>query len=131
MTKLKRLLMNVPVLGFLALLALAAPVFAAETLGTPALPPGVTPEQAEAVRQAIQSGAPIPPEVQKALEAHPELKNQLPPDVKQKVEEKLTEKKSGAESAAKTPASETSAEAFGLLPAYDWKTSQYVGRLFL
>ncbi|MDO8739480.1 SLBB domain-containing protein, partial [Candidatus Deferrimicrobium sp.] len=86
---------------------------------------------AEAAKQAIQSGAPLSPEAQKALEAHPELKNQLPPDLKQKVEEKLAEKKSGTESAPKTPASDASPESFGLLPAYDWKTSSYVGRLFL
>ena len=127
MNSLRRLLRNVPVLGFLALLALAVPVFAADA---PALPPGVTPQQAEAAKQMIQSGAPLPPEAQKALEAHPELKNQLPPDLKQKVEEKLGEKKSGAEIPAKTPASDTSPEAFGMLPAYDWKTSLYVGRLF-
>ena len=160
MNSLRRLLRNVPVLRFgaastlavliatSALLALAVPVFSADAPGgtapapapttpfgaspggAPALPPGVTPQQAEAAKQMIQSGAPLPPEAQKALEAHPELKNQLPPDVKQKVEEKLGEKKSGAETAAKTPASETSPEAFGLLPAYDWKTSLYVGRLF-
>ena len=97
---------NVPVLGFvalLALLALAAPVFAADAPGAPALPPGVTPQQAEAARQMIQSGAPLPPEAQKALEAHPELKNRLPPDVKAKVEEKFAEKP--AEAAAKPPAS--------------------------
>ncbi|TFG59357.1 MAG: hypothetical protein E4H29_04400, partial [Deltaproteobacteria bacterium] len=116
------------VFGFLALLAtlaLAAPVFAAESLTSPALPPGVTPAQAEAARQMLQSGAPLPPEVQKAIQARPELKDQLPPDQKAKLEEKLGEK-----GAAKTPASETSPEAFGMLPAYDWRTSPYVGRLF-
>jgi polysaccharide export outer membrane protein len=146
MNSLRRLLRNVPVLRFgaastlavliatSALLALAVPVFAADAPALPpgvSLPPGVTPAQAEAAKQAIQSGAPLPPEAQKALEAHPELKDQLPPDVKRKVEEKLGEKGSRAESAAKAPASETSPEAFGMLPAYDWKTSLYVGRLFL
>ena len=152
MTKLRRLLGNVPVLRFgaastlavliatSALLALAAPVFAADAPavtapfaaspgGAPALPADITPLQAEALKQAIQSGAPLPPEVQRALE-HPELRNQLPPDVKRKVEEKLAEKKSGTESGAKTIASETSPESFGMLPPYDWRTSQYVGRLF-
>ncbi|MCR4309214.1 MAG: polysaccharide biosynthesis/export family protein, partial [Deltaproteobacteria bacterium] len=147
MTKLRRLLRNVPVLGFLALLALAPPAFAADAPGAaapapaapfaaspggaPALPPGVTPAQAEAAKQAIQSGAPLPPGAQKLLESRPDLKDQLPPDLKQKVEEKLAEKKSGAEIPPKTPGSETSPEAFGFLPAYDWKTSSYVGRLFL
>ena len=107
----------------------AAP-FAASPGGAPALPPGVTPQQAEAARRAIQSGAPLPPGAQKALEARPDLKDQLPPDLKQKVEEKLAEKGPRADSAAKTPASETTPEAFGLLPAYDWKTSSYVGHLF-
>jgi hypothetical protein len=63
MNSLRRLLTNVPVLLLLA----AAPVFAVDlpAVGPPfaaspgtalALPPGVTPQQAEAVRQAIQSG---------------------------------------------------------------------------
>ncbi len=128
---------NVPVLGFLALLAvtlavtLAVPVFAADAPGLPAgvsLPPGVTPQQAEAAKQAIQSGAPLPPGAQKLLESRPDLKDQLPPDLKAKVEEKLGEKGTGAE--GKTPASATSPEAFGMLPPYDWRTSLYVGHLF-
>ena len=155
MNSLRRLLRNVPVLRFGAAATLAVliatsallvapalfgppalavdlpavgPPFAASPGTALALPAGVTPQQAEAVRQAIQSGAPLPPEAQRALEAHPELKNQLPPDVKQKVEGKLGEK--GSESAAKTPGSDASPESFGLLPPYDWRTSQYVGRLF-
>jgi hypothetical protein len=112
MTKFLRFLRNVPVLMALA----AAPVFAADA---PTLPPGVTPQQAEAARQMIQPGVPLPPEAQKALEARPELKNQLPPDLKAKVEEKLAEKGSGG---AKPPASETSPESFGMLPVYDWRT---------
>jgi polysaccharide biosynthesis/export protein len=131
MTTLRRLLRNVPVLLLLA----AAPVFAADAptfdnVASPGLPPGVTPEQAEAVRQAIRSGAPLPPEVQKALEAHPELRNQLPPDMKQKAEGKPAGNGAGFESAAKTPAPGTSPESFGMLAPYDWRTSQYVGRLF-
>jgi len=94
------------------------------------LPPGVTPAQAEAAKQMLQSGAPLPPEAQKALEAHPELKEQLPPDLRRKVEEKLGEKAQGAESAPKPPPAETSPESLGLLAPYDWKTSPYVGRLF-
>jgi len=152
---------NVPVLGFLALLALAVPVFAADAPGgtaapnggaapalsggteapapaapfaaspggTPVLPPGVTPQQAEAAKQMLQSGAPLPPGAQKYLESHPELKDQLPPDLKQKVEEKLAEK--GGESPSKPSLPETAPESFGMLPGYDWKTSPYVGRLFL
>ena len=155
MNRLRRLLRNVPVLRFGAaatlavLIATSALLVAPALFGPPAfavdlpavgppfaaspgtalsLPAGVTPQQAEAVRQAIQSGAPLPPEAQRALEAHPELKNQLPPDVKQKIEGKLGEK--GSESAARPPGSDASPESFGLLPPYDWRTSQYVGRLF-
>jgi len=137
MTKLRRLLMNVPVLRFGVAVALAAAlaVFAAAALTTPpalaadapALPPGVTPQQAEAAKQLIQSGAPPPPEAQKALQARPDLKEQLPPDLKQKVEEKLAEKP--GESAAKKTA-ELPRETFGSLPPYDWRSSLYVGRLF-
>ena len=101
-TKLRRLLRNVPVLrleaastlavliatfallGTFVLLALAVPVFAADA---PDLPPGVTPQQVEAAKQAIQSGAPLPPDGSTA-----DLKDQLPPDLKAKVEEKLGEK---------------------------------------
>jgi protein involved in polysaccharide export with SLBB domain len=135
---LRRLLRNVPVLRFgaaAALLALAVPVFAADAppfdnVAVPGLPPGVTPEQVEAARQAIRSGAPLPPEVQKALEEHPELKDQLTPDMRQKIEGKPAEKRAAGEPAAKASAPTPSPEAFGMLPAYDWKTSQYVGRLF-
>ena len=140
MTTLRRLLGNVPVLRFgaaAALLALAIPAFAADpppfdnnNAAFPALPPGVTPQQAEAARQAIRSGTPLPPEVQKALEEHPELKDPLSPDVRRKVEGKPGENGTGVESAAKPPASVKSPEAFGMLPPYDWRTSQYVGRLF-
>jgi polysaccharide export outer membrane protein len=104
--------------------------FAASPGGAPALPPGVTPQQVEAVKQAIRSGDPLPPEAQKALEEHPELMDQLPPDVKQKVEENLAGKGPRAESADKTPASGTPPESSGLLAPYDWRTSLYVGRLF-
>jgi protein involved in polysaccharide export with SLBB domain len=129
---------NVPVLGFLALLALAAPVFAAETLSTPALPPGVTPEQVEAVRQGIQSGAPIPPEVQKLLESRPDLKGQLPPELREKLEqkeqEKANEKDAGKKPAAAKPEVAVAAAKAELAAAapfrYDWRKSPYVGGLF-
>ncbi len=142
MTRVWWLTRNVPVLRLgvaAALLAIAAPVFATGVPAPPAafaaspggaLPPGVSPQQAEAAKQAIQSGAPLSPEAQKALDAHPELGNQLPPGLKTKVEEKLAERGAGAESAPKAPAAGTSPDSPGFLPAYDWKTSIYVGRLF-
>ncbi|RJP25362.1 MAG: hypothetical protein C4529_00910 [Deltaproteobacteria bacterium] len=132
MTKLCRLLMNVPVLRFgiavtfAAALAITAvpPLLAADA---PALPPGVTPQQAEAAKQMIRSGAQLPPEAKKAIEARPELKEQLPPDLKSKVEEKLAERP--GETAPKNPA-DAPRETFGPLPPYDWRNSVYVGRLF-
>jgi len=138
MTTLRRLFRTVPVLRFgaaAALLALAVPAFAADAppfdnAALPGLPPGVTPQQIEAARQAIRSGAPLPPEVQKALEEHPELKDQLTPDMRQKIEGKPGEKGAAGESAAKASAPGGPPETFGMLPPYDWKTSQYVGRLF-
>jgi polysaccharide biosynthesis/export protein len=116
---------------FFALLAAALPpVVQAQgpPAGAPALPPGVTPQQAEAAVQAIQSGAPLPPEAQKALEAHPELKDQLPPEVREKVEEKLGEEKKEDEQAKKSAAPREPQAA--ALAVYDWKTSVYVGNLF-
>ncbi|MDA8121243.1 MAG: hypothetical protein M0Z38_01600, partial [Deltaproteobacteria bacterium] len=110
-------------MGLALLLAAAGPVFAQ---APPALPPGVTPQQAEAAKQAIKSGAPLPPEAQKALDARPDLKEQLPADIKEKLEAKEKE----AEAAKKPPvppAQETPPE---ILPTYDWRTSTYVGSLF-
>lgn len=145
LTKLRRLLGIVPVLPALAAaqVFLTSHLFAAESLTPPAapfaaspggtapgLPPGVAPAQAEAAKQMLQSGAPLPPAAQKALETHPELKEQLPPDMKSKVEEKLGEKAPATESAPKPPSADTATESLGLLPPYDWKTSPYVGRLF-
>ncbi|MEK6655668.1 MAG: polysaccharide biosynthesis/export family protein, partial [Thermodesulfobacteriota bacterium] len=152
MNSLRRLLRNVPVLRFgaastLAVLiatsallvapalfgppalatdapALTAP-FAASPGGAPALPPGITPQQAEAAKQAIQAGAPIPAEAKKALEARPDLKEQLPPEIQKKLEGKEAEGE-----AAKKPAAPAPQETPPTLPAYDWRTSTYVGSLF-
>ncbi|MCL5966107.1 MAG: SLBB domain-containing protein [Deltaproteobacteria bacterium] len=91
-----------------------------------ALPPGVTPQQLDAAKQAIQSGAPLSPETQKLLESRPDLKNQLPEEIRKKLEEQEAEKgKPPAKpEGAKTP------EQAGTLPPYDWRTSVYVGGLF-
>lgn len=142
MTKLRRLLRNVPVL----LLLVAAPVFAADApapfgnTAFPALPPGVTLQQAEAVRQAILSDAPIPPEVQKLLESRPDLKSQLPPELREKLEQKEQKKAAEAEAGAAKkdlaakPEGATAAAKAELAAAtpfrYDWRKSAYVGNLF-
>ena len=121
----------------------SAPVFAADVqapLGNaayPALPPGLTPQQAEAVRQAIQSDAPIPPEVRKLLESRPDLKDQLSPELREKLERKEQEKANGKD-AGKKPAAKpegaTAAAKDELAAAtqvrYDWRKSSYVGSLF-
>ena len=87
------------------------------------LPPGITPQQAEAARKAVQSGAPVSPEAIKALETRPELKEQIPPELQNKMEGKEAE-------AAKKPAAPASPEMPASMQAYDWKTSVYVGSLF-
>jgi polysaccharide export outer membrane protein len=121
-----RVLGNFPVFTTLMFLLMsAAPLFAQAPAGSPALPPGVTPQQAEAAKQAIQSGAPIPPEAMKALEARPELKEQLPPEIREKLEGKEAEAE-----AAKKPAGPAARDAAVSFPPYDWKTSVYVGNLF-
>jgi len=89
-------------------------------------PPGVTPEQAEAAKKALESGAPVPAEAQRLLESHPELKEQLPEEIRKKLEEKEAEavKPPAKPEGAKTP------EQGPPLPPYDWRTSVYVGGLF-
>jgi len=122
MTKSLRIVRNVPVLVVALVLLIAAPgvlpSFAQEA------PPAVTAEQLETVKKLIQSGAPLPPEAQKLLEAHPELKGQLPPEVQKKLEAKEGEKE-----VAKKPAPPP-LEPPASLPSYDWRKSTYVGNLF-
>lgn len=146
MKPLRRVLRNVPVLMVL-LLAVAPPLYAQATprfaqaqapappsaahgvllaqAGSPALPPGVTPQQAEAAMQAVQAGAPLPPEAQKALEAHPELKEQLPPEIRKKLEEEQKKEEEESRKKAAPPPSERAA-----ISGYDWRASIYVGGLF-
>ncbi|NJD61149.1 MAG: hypothetical protein FIA93_00320, partial [Deltaproteobacteria bacterium] len=74
----------------------------------------------------LLSGKELPPEAKKMLEARPDLKDRLPEDLRQKLEGKEPEVE-----AAKRPASLPPQETPGFLPAYDWRTSVYVGGLFL
>src|SRR3990170_4789715 len=123
-----RLLRNVPVLGVAICIASlhAQPLFAqappvpAGAQGQPAL----TPAQIEAAKQAVQSGAPLPPGAKEALNARPDLKEQLPAEVKEKLEGKEKEPE-----AAKKPAAPQGPEQ-AVLPPYDWKSSVYVAGLF-
>jgi protein involved in polysaccharide export with SLBB domain len=87
------------------------------------LPLAVTSQQIDEWVKMLRSGAEIPPEAVKVLKAHPEIWEQLPPEVKEKLKGK------GAEGeAAKAPAAPEGAPSS--LPAYDWRTSVYVGGLF-
>jgi protein involved in polysaccharide export with SLBB domain len=124
-----------------ALLLLPVIGNAQATPSTSELQSGITPQQAEAIRQAIQFGKPIPPEIVKELESRPELKEKLPPDLREKMEAlEKKEDKEGKEAkevkegegpeVAKKPAAPLPPEAPAILPPYDWKTSVYVGGLF-
>ncbi|MGB3097395.1 MAG: hypothetical protein WBB46_11775, partial [Candidatus Deferrimicrobiaceae bacterium] len=77
-----------------------------------ALPSGVTPQQIEAGKQMLETDAGIPPEI----------KEQLPQEVKEKLEGKEAEGE-----VAKEPAAPEGAPSS--LPAYDWRKSFYVGGL--
>jgi protein involved in polysaccharide export with SLBB domain len=91
-----------------------------------ALPPGIPPRQIELWKQMLQAGKELPQEAKDLLEARPDLKDRLPEDLRQKLEEKKPEVEAG-----KKPAPPATQEMPGFLPAYDWKTSVYVGGLFL
>lgn len=99
-------------------------------LGFPVLPAGaqapagITPQQVDAAKQAIESGAAIPPGATEALEAHPGLKEKLPPELREKLKEgEKAPEAGGAPSAPPAP------EEAALIP-YDWKSSVYVSGLF-
>jgi len=89
------------------------------------------------VRQAIRSGAPIPPEVRNLLESRPELKDQLPAELREKLEQMEQERANGKDG-GKTPAAKPEgalADAAAIAdrfaaPIYDWRKSPYVSRLF-
>ena len=153
MTKLHRLLRNVPVPRFRGAVLLAAliatsallvspalfgpPAQAAHPLGGSALPPAVSLQQAEAVRRAIESGAPISPDVQKLIDSRPDLKDQLPPDLREKLEQKEQERANDMDAGKKpAPRPEGAAaaaqaeRAAAAPPLYDWRKSSYVGNLF-
>ncbi len=94
------------------------PAFAAESIGgtaMPELPPGLTPEQAEAARRLLESS----PGSRKALESA--------------VQEKAARDEAGAakrEQAAKKAEAEAAARAEQAAARYDWQKSPYVGGLF-
>ena len=136
-----RVFKNVPVfVGVMVLLVAAGPLFAQAPpaqppfrndvpAAMPSLPPGVTPQQAEAWKQILLSGKELPPEAKKALEASPELKELLAAEVRKRIEGKEKEKEAEGE-AAKKPTPPAPQEAPGAPAGYDWKTSVYVGNLF-
>ena len=122
MKMLSRLVAALPLLALL--LSAAPPLHAQSPPGAaPSLPAGITPQELEAAKKAIQSGAPLPPEVQRVLEAYPELKDQIPPEPRKRIEVKET-----AKDAATKPAGPPEGPTIGA--AYDWRKSSYVAGLF-
>ncbi len=83
----------------------------------PAVPP------AETQRVVQWEGSGISPEAQKVLEERPELKDQLPPDLKRKLEERPPETGRAKPEPEQAPDQ-------AILPPYDWRDSVYVGGLF-
>jgi len=128
METIRRVPRNIPVLMVPVLLA--ALLFRGFALAqapaspTPTLPAGVTLQQVEAAKQAIESGAPLPPEVRKMLEVHPELIDRFPPEVREKLQQE-EQRKEGVREAASQPPLE-----WASLPRYDWRDSTYVSGLF-
>jgi len=128
--RLPRVLREIPILVLLLLSAswlpsgqaLAAPP------GAPSIPPGATPQQVETAIQAVQSGAPLPAEMGKRLAEHPELKEQLPPEVREKLEK--TQEKGKGEAAKKATAVQGEPAEQAALRPYDWRSSVYVSGLF-
>lgn len=129
-----RIFRNVPVCMIAAVMAFGAASLAASLAASPAraaeettnqgingVPPDVTPEQLEAVKRMLQTNA----EAKRALEARPELKEQIPPEIQKKLEGKEAEGE-----AAKKPAGPAPQEGPVSLPPYDWKKSVYIGSLF-
>jgi len=105
----------------LALLVAAVPVLAAEPLGggaTPALPPGLTAEQAEAAKRLLESS----PEARKALEATMQ-KRAAEAEVEATRQDVLGGKELFPEGSAQR-------EGRGAELPYDWQRSPYVGGLF-
>lgn len=99
-------------------------------LGLPVLPAfaqapaGITSQQVDAAKQAIESGATMPPGATEVLEAHPGLKEQLPPEIREKLKEREQVPEAGGAPSV-TPAPEQAA-----LAPYDWRFSVYVSGLF-
>ena len=141
MNNLRRLLRNVPVLMLIfALVATAAPAFAAENLGggaaqSPELPAGLSPEQADMIRKMLQNNA----EARKALEAAQQQKDNTAQQQKDQAAEQIKKAaEAEADATKKEPATKpegaaAAATAKAELAApvrYDWRTSAYVGPLF-
>ncbi len=153
MTKLRRLLRNVPVPRFSAAsilavliatsLLLVAPglltvttvafmaptsAVAAEDLGggpMPELPAGLSPEQADMIRKMLQNNA----EARKELEAAQQKKGQSAQQIKRAAEAEAEATKK--ELAAKPEGAAAAARAELAAPVrYDWRLSAYVGPLF-
>ena len=144
MNNLRRLRTNVPVLRFgvaatlavliaafalLAAPALMAPALAAEGFGDgapqspaqlPALPPGLSPEQADVARQMLQAS----PEARKAMDAAQAQKDEADSQAKKRADAEAARK----ERAAKGEAGD--AAKADLASRYDWKNSVYVSNLF-
>src|SRR5512146_946712 len=132
MKTISRLFRNAPVFRILMLVLACAIPLAAHAAQPDAPPPGITPQQMELWKQMLQSGKELPPEAKELLEARPDLRERLPEDLRQKLERKGQEFEAGKKpeaEAGKKPLPPL--EMPGFLPAYDWKSSVYVGGLFL
>ncbi len=121
----KTVFRHVPTVAVLALFLCSAPALHAQAPpgAAPPISAEITPQQADAAKQAIQSGTPLPPEVQKALQAHPELKEQIPPELLKKMGENEAAKDARTKAASQPEGSATGG-------AYDWTKSSYVSSLF-
>src|SRR5512139_2273580 len=103
------------------ILAAAVPARAQELgAGAPELPAGMTPEQFEAAKRMLETNA----EGRKSLEEYRKRREQAATEIRKKTETKETE-------AAKQAQGATEEGAGPALGPYDWRSSVYVGSLFL
>ena len=105
-----------------------AAVSAAPALGQEQPDDAAGPESIDAARQLLQSGAAIPPDAQKYLEQHPELKEQLVQGAKKKAEDENKDKIKGIGAKGSSP-SAIAAQA-PPPPRYEWQSSHYLKALF-
>jgi protein involved in polysaccharide export with SLBB domain len=122
--RLRRLFLNLAAAALL-MSGLSAPLRAEE-----AATGGPTPEQVDAARQAVQSGAQLPPEAMQYLDAHPELKAQLLQDSGKKPEGEGRDKAQAKGKPKSVPPTADQAAPPPALPAYDWHGSNYLANLF-